>query len=150
MGMLLCRVEGNVVATRKHPSLEGWKLTICQPIARDGKGWAAVVDLPYGSKASDAVKRREDIAAGLDIDEVQVFLSRHRGRDGSARRVTLWVADEDPYAERPPVSPLAALESLDFWRGFPFGLDARDPKFWQGGLGVIERMIGELERLDRR
>ncbi len=24
----------------------------------------------------------------------------------------------------------------------PFGLDARDPTFWQGGLGVIERMIG--------
>jgi oligoendopeptidase F len=29
----------------------------------------------------------------------------------------------------------------------PFGLDARDPKFWQGGLGVIERMITELEGL---
>jgi oligoendopeptidase F len=29
----------------------------------------------------------------------------------------------------------------------PFGLDARDPKFWQGGLGVIERMIAELEGL---
>jgi oligoendopeptidase F len=31
----------------------------------------------------------------------------------------------------------------------PFGLDARDPQFWQGGLGVIERLIGELETLDR-
>ena len=30
----------------------------------------------------------------------------------------------------------------------PFGLDARDPAFWQGGLGVIERMIDELEELD--
>ncbi|HEY1361833.1 MAG TPA: M3 family oligoendopeptidase [Xanthobacteraceae bacterium] len=30
----------------------------------------------------------------------------------------------------------------------PFGLDARDPAFWQGGLGVIERMITELERLE--
>ena len=29
----------------------------------------------------------------------------------------------------------------------PFGLDARDPTFWQGGLGVIERMIVELEGL---
>jgi oligoendopeptidase F len=27
----------------------------------------------------------------------------------------------------------------------PFGLDARDPAFWQGGLSVIERMIEELE-----
>ncbi len=32
----------------------------------------------------------------------------------------------------------------------PFGLDARDPAFWQGGLGVIERMIEELEQLDQR
>jgi oligoendopeptidase F len=30
----------------------------------------------------------------------------------------------------------------------PFGLDARDPAFWQGGIGVIERMIGELEALE--
>src|SRR5690348_1455598 len=29
----------------------------------------------------------------------------------------------------------------------PFGLDARDPAFWQRGLGVIERLIEELERL---
>jgi len=29
----------------------------------------------------------------------------------------------------------------------PFGLDARNPAFWQGGLGVIERMITELESL---
>jgi oligoendopeptidase F len=27
----------------------------------------------------------------------------------------------------------------------PFGLNARDPAFWQGGLAVIERMIAELE-----
>jgi oligoendopeptidase F len=27
----------------------------------------------------------------------------------------------------------------------PFGLDARDPKFWDGGLAVIEGMIDELE-----
>jgi oligoendopeptidase F len=31
----------------------------------------------------------------------------------------------------------------------PFGLDARDPTFWQGGLKVIEGMITELEQLDR-
>ena len=30
--MMLARVEGNVVATRKHPSLDGWRLVICQPI----------------------------------------------------------------------------------------------------------------------
>lgn len=35
--MLLARVEGNVVATRKHPSLEGMRLVICQPIGAGGE-----------------------------------------------------------------------------------------------------------------
>ena len=34
--MLLARVEGSVVATRKHPSFEGWRLVICQPISPGG------------------------------------------------------------------------------------------------------------------
>lgn len=34
--MFLARVEGNVVATRKHPSFEGWRLVICQPISGSG------------------------------------------------------------------------------------------------------------------
>jgi oligoendopeptidase F len=30
----------------------------------------------------------------------------------------------------------------------PFGLDAHDPAFWQGGLSVLERFITELEELE--
>jgi microcompartment protein CcmK/EutM len=35
--MILARIEGNVVATRKHPSFEGWRLLICQPISPSGQ-----------------------------------------------------------------------------------------------------------------
>lgn len=35
--MFLARVEGSLTATRKHPSLEGWRLVVCQPISREGK-----------------------------------------------------------------------------------------------------------------
>jgi len=35
--MLLARVEGNIVATRKHASLDGWRLLICQPENRAGE-----------------------------------------------------------------------------------------------------------------
>jgi ethanolamine utilization protein EutN len=35
--MLLARIEGNVVATRKHPSFDGWRLLICQPIGPAGE-----------------------------------------------------------------------------------------------------------------
>jgi len=35
--MLLARVEGNLTATRKHRSFEGWRLIICQPINNGGE-----------------------------------------------------------------------------------------------------------------
>ena len=96
-----------------------------EPVSRDGEGWRACVDLPPGTKASSALRKREELAAALDVDEARVFLNRVRGQGGSARRVVLWVADSDPYALKPPVTPMNRLESIDFWNGFPFGLDAR-------------------------
>jgi len=41
--MLLARVEGNIVATRKHPSLESWRLVICQPLGNSGAAEGAPV-----------------------------------------------------------------------------------------------------------
>lgn len=35
--MQLARVEGSMIATRKHPSFEGWRLVICQPINKEGE-----------------------------------------------------------------------------------------------------------------
>lgn len=35
--MQLARVEGNITATRKHPSFEGWRLLLCQPINGAGE-----------------------------------------------------------------------------------------------------------------
>ncbi len=49
--MLLARVEGNVVATRKHPSFEGWRLVICQPIDAAGapEGTPQIALDPHGA-----------------------------------------------------------------------------------------------------
>lgn len=41
--MQLARVEGNLVATRKHPSLEAWRLVICQPIGAGGENEGAPI-----------------------------------------------------------------------------------------------------------
>lgn len=35
--MYLARVEGSVIATRKHASFNGWRLLICQPISLAGE-----------------------------------------------------------------------------------------------------------------
>jgi ethanolamine utilization protein EutN len=34
--MTLARVEGSMIATRKHPSFEGWRFVICQPLSAAG------------------------------------------------------------------------------------------------------------------
>lgn len=49
--MFLARLEGNVVATRKHPSFEGWRFAICQPINAIGQpeGVPQVVLDPHGA-----------------------------------------------------------------------------------------------------
>jgi microcompartment protein CcmK/EutM len=49
--MLLARVEGNMVASRKHPSFEGWRFVICQPIDRAGhsEGVPQIAIDPYGA-----------------------------------------------------------------------------------------------------
>lgn len=100
-------------------------IAFATPIHRDASGWRVVVDLPYGQTADRAMLRRNDIASGLDVDERQTFLSRVRGASGSARRVALWVADEDPLAVPAGPSPLIRASRVDFWQPWPFGVDER-------------------------
>ena len=55
--MLLCRVTGNVVATHKHASLEGWRLAICQPITQEGapEGTPQIAVDPHGAAIGQCV-----------------------------------------------------------------------------------------------
>jgi len=67
--VLLARVEGNVTATRKHPSLDGWRLLICQPINREGgfEGSPQVAIDPYGAAMHQRVIISSDGAASRKI-----------------------------------------------------------------------------------
>ena len=47
-----------------------------------------------------------------------------------------------------PVNLVEQVHAVVLSGGSAFGLDARDPKFWDGGLSVIARLIEELERLE--
>ena len=63
--MFLARVEGNVVATRKHPSLEGGRLIVCQPIDNTGnpQGSPQVAIAPHGAAMHQRVIISSDGAA---------------------------------------------------------------------------------------
>jgi ethanolamine utilization protein EutN len=63
--MFLARVEGNLVATRKHPSLDGWRLLVCQPIGQAGQpeGVPQVAIDPHGAALHQRVVISSDGAA---------------------------------------------------------------------------------------
>jgi microcompartment protein CcmK/EutM len=70
--MYLARVEGNVVATRKHPSLEGWRLLICQPINLSGQpeGSPQVAIDPQGAGLHEQVVISSDgLAARKTVND---------------------------------------------------------------------------------
>lgn len=115
-------------------------------IGRQGNGWAVVVDMPRGSgkTAADAIARRDTIAGELGVDEIQLIMRRVRAAAGGhAGRLSIWVADDDPYLGKPTISVLADAERFDFWKPVPFGRDAQGNRIeigllWQsaffGGL----------------
>lgn len=111
--------EAAGLSTDKRP------ISIPVPIVRDGPGWAATIDLDFHYTAEQAIKRREQLAAGLDFDETQVWLDRVRGTAGSARRLRLWVADEDPFEQSAGPWPLLKAGTVNVFAPFPFGTDQR-------------------------
>lgn len=119
-----------------------------QPIAREGEGWRAVIDLPYGVTAEQAIKRRDAIASGLDLDEVQVWPERVRGNAGSARRLALWVADEDPFAKGSGPWPLIEQGTTDVFRPFPFGTDQRG-RAVPLGIMFTSLIVGSIPRMGK-
>ena len=119
------------------PVKEGQQVTFGgRPMRRDGEGSGVDVDLPYGRGLSDAIKAKDAIASGLDVQVSQVFLHRD---PTSNRRHHLWVADRDPLAVPVGRTPLLACRQTDIWKPAPFGLDERGqlvtvPLMWNSML----------------
>lgn len=141
------RAAGLLKSGRAGDDEKDWPRVSCTmgPV-RDGRGWAVIFDLPRGGgkTASDVLAKREVIAQELGVDEIQVIMSRVRAaQGGNAGRVSMWVADDDPYLGTPNPSPLAKADTFSVWDPIPFGQDARGnritvPVMWQsmffGGL----------------
>ncbi|WP_214110679.1 FtsK/SpoIIIE domain-containing protein [Acrocarpospora catenulata] len=117
-------------------------------ISRLGKGWCAVVDLPRGGgkTAADAIAKRNTLAAELGVDEIQLIMQRVRAAAGGhAGRLSIWVADDDPYLGKPTPSQLIEAEAFDFWKPVPFGRDAQGNRI-EVGLLWQSAFFGGLPR----
>ena len=115
-------------------------------VGRDGEGWTAVLDLPFGYTAAQAIEKRTQLAAGLRVDEFQVFVKQVRGNGGHAGRIEMWIADIDPHTRKADPSPLTKAGKFDLWSKVPFGRDEKGrhvafPLVWTSMLiGALPRM----------
>lgn len=108
-------------AIKKGGDSDGLRFTA--PITRDGPGYRADLDLPYGVTPEDIMEERKALASGLrrklgcvwpapDPDE-------HEGR------LVLWVGDRPMNETAKPAWPLAKEGHVDLFRPVVFGNDQR-------------------------
>ncbi|MEU9132823.1 cell division protein FtsK [Kitasatospora sp. NPDC048540] len=101
----------------------GSGITFPAPITRDGPGWRADIDLPYGVTAIDIMERRDRLASGLRRPMGCVW--PEPVHDQHAGRLMLWVGDQDMSQTTPPPWPLAKTGTASLFKPIPFGTDQR-------------------------
>ncbi|MEU0570863.1 cell division protein FtsK [Nonomuraea sp. NPDC005983] len=92
------------------------------PITRDGPGWRADLDLPYGVTVADVLDKRDRLASALRRPIGCIWPEGnpaiHEGR------LILWVGDKD-LSKTTVRFALAKAASHDVFKGAPFGNDPR-------------------------
>ncbi|MGI5225725.1 cell division protein FtsK [Actinoallomurus sp. CA-142502] len=101
----------------------GEGITFPAPITRDGPGWRADVELPYGVTVSDIMDRREKLASGLRRPLGCVW--PESVPDEHPGRMALWVGDRDMSQVKPAAWPLAKAGKVSLFDAFAYGTDPR-------------------------
>ncbi|MGW1551783.1 cell division protein FtsK, partial [Streptomyces sp. NPDC002346] len=93
--------------------------TFTAPITRDGPGWRAEGDLPYGVTVTDVIERRDKLASGLRRPLGCVW--PEAVPDEHTGRLVLWVGDQDMSTATKPAWPLIKGGSVDLFKPVSFG-----------------------------
>lgn len=123
---------------------KGPGITFPAPIVRDGPGWRAEIDLPYGVTVADVMERREKLASGLRRPLGCVW--PEPVADEHAGRLVVWVGDQDMSKARQKAWPLIKRGTVDILQPLPFGTDQRgrpagvDLMFANMVIGAMPRM----------
>ncbi|MEU0371186.1 cell division protein FtsK [Streptomyces sp. NPDC006283] len=108
-------------AIKKGGDMNG--LRFVSEIVRDGPGYRADLDLPYGVTPEDIMEARKPLASGLRRKTGCVWPSpdpeQHEGR------LVLWVGDKPMNETTKPAWPLAKTGTVDLFRPVVFGNDQR-------------------------
>lgn len=112
------------------------RIDFTAPIAVDGPGWLAEVDLPGATTAAKVLDKREDLAAAMRRPISTVWPEGDRAAHPG--RLRLWVAREDPAKAPRKMWPLMREGQADVFEPLPFGFDPR------GNLVTITLMYSNL------
>jgi S-DNA-T family DNA segregation ATPase FtsK/SpoIIIE len=123
---------------------DGFEFTA--PITRDGPGWRAEGNLPYGVTVTDIIERRERLASGLrrplGCVWPEAVADEHTGR------LVLWVGDQDMNRATQPAWPLAKGGLVDLFKPVDFSTDQRGR--WVGlTFMYIAAIIGAIPRMGK-
>ncbi|MDQ0812449.1 S-DNA-T family DNA segregation ATPase FtsK/SpoIIIE [Streptomyces sp. B3I7] len=121
---------------------DGFEFTA--PITRDGPGWRAEGNLPFGVTVTDVIEKRERLASGLRRPLGCVWpeaeSEEHPGH------LVLWVGDQTLKAAPKPSWPLLKSGTVDLFKPVAYGTDQRGRwvavtlMFIAGIIGAIPRM----------
>ncbi|MFC8956279.1 cell division protein FtsK [Streptomyces sp. NPDC057101] len=108
-------------AIKKGGDMNGLRFT--SEIVRDGPGYRADLDLPYGVTPEDIMEARKPLASGLRRKVGCVWPSpdptEHEGR------LVLWVGDKPMNETTKPAWPLLKTGTVDLFKPVVFGNDQR-------------------------
>ncbi|MFD9936289.1 cell division protein FtsK [Streptomyces massasporeus] len=123
---------------------DGFEFTA--PITRDGPGWRAEGNLPFGVTVTDIIERRERLASGLrrplSCVWPEAVAEEHTGR------LVLWVGDQDLTKAKKPAWSLTKCGSVDLFKPVAYGTDQRG-RWVEITLMYIAGIIGAIPRMGK-
>ncbi|SDK79441.1 cell division protein FtsK [Streptomyces indicus] len=131
----------NQAQAKGKPGLE-----FTAPITRDGPGWRAEGDLPYGVTVTDIIERRERLASGLRRPLGCVW--PEAVPDEHTARLVLWVGDQDMSKAKQPKWPLLSGGTVDLFKPVAYGTDQRG-RWVAVTLMYIAGVIGAIPRMGK-
>jgi S-DNA-T family DNA segregation ATPase FtsK/SpoIIIE len=135
-------IAGITQALAKNPKA----ISFPAPITRDGPGWRADVELPYGVTATEVIDRREKLASGLARPLGCVWPEGNA--DVHPGRLVLWVGDQDMAKARKPAWPLLHRGIADLFKPIPWGTDPRG-RWVELTLMFVTMLIGSIPRMGK-
>ncbi|MFE0027073.1 cell division protein FtsK [Amycolatopsis sp. NPDC059021] len=125
---------------------KGEKITFPEEIQRDGEGYRAVVELPYGVTVDMINDKRKQLASGLRRPLGCVW--PEPVSDEHPGRMVLWVGDRPMNKQKPTAWPLAKRGKVNLFDPIPFGTDPRGRKVTVT-LMFVAMLIGAMPRMGK-